>query len=193
MKYLSILSLSLLAAMAFMAQPIMAADTETAEKPEVGDDLPEIEGESMEGQDVSTKELLEEGKLVVVFLRGYPGYQCPICSRQVASLIKVSDEIEEAGASVILIYPGEVDSLEDKAEEFFKSADLPKNFHVMIDQDYEIVNAYGLRWDATRETTYPATFVANKQGKITYALISDGHGGRSDAEDVVQALNEDDE
>jgi peroxiredoxin len=166
----------------------LTASSYAADIPKLGEKLPNISSVSLDKKEVSTDELLRKNKIVVTFLRGYPGYQCPICTRQVAELIKMSEELQAADAQVILIYPGALKSLSDKAGEFFKPLDLPKNFHVIVDQDYQIVNQFGLRWDAKNETTYPATFVTDLSGEIVYALVSEGHGGRAKGSEVLKAL-----
>lgn len=51
-------------------------------------------------------ELTKTGPVVLVVLRGYPGYQCPICTRQVADLRRNADEFAKLGAKVVLVYPG---------------------------------------------------------------------------------------
>ena len=48
-----------------------------------------------------------------------------------------------------------------------------------------MVNAYGLRWNAPKETAYPSTFILNNKGIVHYAKISQGHGDRSKAADVL--------
>ena len=75
-----------------------------------------------------------------------------------------------------------------KAKEFLKNRQLPENFTFVIDPDYEFTNAYGLRWDAPRETAYPSTFVIDRQGTVRLAVISKTHGGRAKTADVIKAL-----
>jgi hypothetical protein len=42
-----------------------------------------------------------------------------------------------------------------------------------------------LRWDAPRETAYPATFVLDKNRLVRFAKISHTHGDRTKASDVL--------
>ena len=58
----------------------------------------------------------------------------------------------------------------------------------MTDPDYTFTNAYGLRWDAPNETSYPSTFVVDRTSIVRFAQISNAHDGRAKASDVVTAL-----
>ena len=154
--------------------------------PKVGDKVEDFKLASLRGGEVSLKETLKAGPVVLVVLRGFPGYQCPICSRQVGGLI--GNQKEFAGTNVILVYPGPAEGLREKAKEFAGGKTLPENFHMLLDPDYKFTNAYNLRWDARRETSYPSTFVINEDGEITYATVSKTHGGRPKTGDVVAAV-----
>ncbi|TWU54400.1 AhpC/TSA family protein [Rubripirellula tenax] len=142
---------------------------------------------SMEG-DVRLSELLEDGPVVLVVLRGFPGYQCGICSRQVGELMSSAKAFAGKNAKVVMVYPGADDGLEARAREFLKGSNLPEPFSLLIDPGYEFTNAYGLRWNAPRETAYPSTFVIGTDGVIKYANISKGHGGRTSAKDILANL-----
>lgn len=129
-----------------------------------------------------------EGPVVVVVLRGYPGYQCPICSRQVGAIINQAKAFNEVASKVILVYPGPRNLLEQRATEFIAGRDLPDPIVMVRDEDMEMVKSWGLRWDEPQETAYPSTFVVDKTGKVTWAKISDGHADRSSVDDVIRAL-----
>ncbi len=129
-----------------------------------------------------------KGPVVVVVLRGYPGYQCPLCSKQVGAMINRAKTIAANASRVIFIYPGQASSLDEHAEEFMGQRTLPSPLVLVRDPDMKMVDAWGLRWNAPRETAYPATYVIDGDGKIVWKMVSDSHAGRSTAEDVVQAL-----
>lgn len=156
--------------------------------PGVGDKAPAFQLGTPGGQQVELNALLKQGPAVVVVLRGYPGYQCPLCTRQVGSLLSKKQAFADKGAQVVLIYPGPKPGLADNATEFLKEADLPKHFTFAIDPGYKFTNRYGLRWDAPRETAYPSVFVVGKDGRIQFAHISRTHGNRAQTEDILKAL-----
>jgi thioredoxin-dependent peroxiredoxin len=121
-------------------------------------------------------------------LRGYPGYQCPICSRQVGELLQNADQLKKAGALVVLVYPGPAGELKQRAKEFVADRTIPEHFRFLIDPDYSFTNAYGLRWEAPRETAYPSTFVIDRQGVVRFAHISKSHGDRTDPKTILKEL-----
>lgn len=143
---------------------------------------------SLQG-DVQLSELLKDGPVAIVVLRGYPGYQCPICSRQVGQLIKRRSEFEAKHAQVLLIYPGDVRDLGEKADEFLKGSRLPPPLTLLLDPGYEFTDAYGLRWDAPRETAYPTAMVINQDGSVAWQVTSGGHGDRANPDEILSHLS----
>ena len=133
---------------------------------------------------------LAAGPVVLVVGRGWPGYQCPFCTRQFAEFRAHAAELQAAGARVLWIYPGPADALAQHATEFTAGGEVPGNFRVLIDPGYGFTNTYGLRWDAPKETAYPATFVIDRGGMILFARVSLEHGGRVPVADVLAALKQ---
>lgn len=177
----------LLLASLLLISPVLVA----ADAPKVGDDAPDFTLTSAAGQttgQVNLAETLKKGPVVLVVLRGYPGYQCPLCTRQVAGLRKHAEDFAAKDATVLMIYPGPANGLQAKADEFVSGTTLPTPMNLLIDPDYQFTNDYGLRWNAPRETAYPATFVISSDGKVIFADISESHGGRTDPQRVVKAL-----
>jgi len=167
---------------------LIGVGTASADAPRVGDTAPDFTLKTPGGETVRLATLREKGPVVLVVLRGWPGYQCPICTKQVGELIGKSSEIAEAGAQTVLVYPGPAQGLEEHAKEFAKGKTLPENFHFVVDPDYDFTKAYDLRWNAPRETAYPSTFVVGKDGQIAFAKISHSHGDRAKVGDVLQSL-----
>lgn len=133
-------------------------------------------------------EELKSGPVVVVMLRGYPGYQCPLCSRQVASFANRAKAFAKVTDRVILVYPGPADMLTQHAKEFMGQRRLPEPMKMVRDADMQLVSSWGLRWDAPNETAYPAAFVINQDGTVAWKKISNNHGGRATAEEVIKGL-----
>ena len=158
------------------------------ETPTVGDRAPDFELTSLSGAQVRLSGTLQKGPVVLVMLRGYPGYQCPICTAQVGQMLNKTKQLQNAGANVLLVYPGPADGLKARAAEFVQGKDIPANFNLLLDPDYKFTNLYGLRWDAPRETAYPATFVLDKNGNVLFAKVSQSHGDRAKIDDVLAAL-----
>ena len=94
---------------------------------------------------VTLSSMTAKSPVVLVVLRGYPGYQCPICSIQVGGLIGNAKELADAGARVVLVYPGAVADLNQRGGEFLKGKNLPEHFAFVTDPDYKFTTAWGLR------------------------------------------------
>ena len=159
------------------------------QKPATGEQAKDFSLKTVSGETVTLSEMLKAKPVVLVVLRGWPGYQCPICSRQVGSLLSLAADFEKHQVSVLLVYPGPSQELIDHAKEFKEDFDFPENFVFTLDPDYSMINSYGLRWDANRETAYPSTFIINRDGEIVYSKISQTHGDRSDAGELIEVLN----
>ncbi|WP_158941514.1 peroxiredoxin family protein [Granulicella sp. S190] len=165
--------------------PIMNAAT-----PAVGEKAPEFKLSTPEGRPLSLSDFTSRGTVVLVVLRGFPGYQCPYCQKQVHDFLVNGDKFKAAGAEVILVYPGPPAELDQRAKEFLaKENPLPDDLHLVIDPDYAFTDQYGLRWDAPHETAYPSTFLIDGQGKIFFRKVSHEHGDRTTAADVLAELD----
>lgn len=166
------------------------AVTLAASSPAVGDTAPDFTLRSLAGGAVTLSDVASDGPVALVVLRGFPGYQCPVCSRQVHEFIENADGFKQAGARVLFVYPGPSDDLQSRAEEFVEDKTFPNHFTMLIDPDYEFTNLYDLRWNAERETAYPSTFLMGSDLKIFFTKISDSHGGRTAAADMIERLQE---
>lgn len=156
--------------------------------PVAGDKAPDFALNALDGTSIKLSSELKRGPVVLIVLRGWPGYQCPYCTRQVGEFITRAKDIEATGARLILVYPGPSEMLKEHAEEFRGNKDIPKAIKLVIDPDYNFTNAYHLRWDAKGETAYPSTFIIDKNSTVRFALVSKAHGGRSKADDVIAVL-----
>ncbi len=178
--------LALVISAGFSAININAA--RAGEIPKVGEVAADFTLETPAGKKVRLTDATAKGPVVLVVLRGYPGYQCPICTAQVNELVGKVKNLEERKARVILVYPGPAEGLKAHSEEFLGSKSLPENFDFVLDPDYTFTKAYGLRWDAPKETAYPSTFVLDGDGKVLFAKVSKTHGGRAKASDILESL-----
>jgi len=156
--------------------------------PAIGGQAPDLSLTLGNDSPVKLSKLTAEGPVVLVMLRGYPGYQCPLCSKQVGELLKSAPQFAAAKARVVLIYPGPAQGLPQRGREFLQGQDLPANFSLVLDPDYALTNALHLRWDAPRETAYPSAFVLGRDRRVQFARVSRSHGGRATAEELLQAL-----
>ncbi len=172
-----------------VAFAVFAGSAVAADKPPaVGDEAKDFELASLAGDKVKLSKLTADGPVVLVVLRGFPGYQCPICSKQFGELVGKADAFKEAKVEVVFIYPGPSANLQERAGEFVKGKDYPNHFRILLDPDYKFTNVYNLRWDAKDETAYPATFVIDRERKVKFAKVSKTHADRTKATDVLESL-----
>ncbi|ADB17782.1 alkyl hydroperoxide reductase/ Thiol specific antioxidant/ Mal allergen [Pirellula staleyi DSM 6068] len=156
--------------------------------PAKGDVAKDFTLQTLDGTEVQLSKLNAKGPVVVVVLRGYPGYQCPACNAQTGEFIGAAKKFAAAKANVVLVYPGEGKGLEKFAKDFVTGKTFPDNVMLVTDPDYKFTVAYNLRWDAQNETAFPSTFVIDAEGKIIYSKISETHGGRAPVAEVLKAL-----
>jgi peroxiredoxin len=154
----------------------------------VGEKAADFTLKSIDGNEVQFYQLLKSNPVVLIVLRGWPGYQCPVCTKQVGGLVADAERFSELKAVVLMVYPGPSEQLQEHAKEFSKDYKFPDNFYFTLDPGYSMINKYGLRWEAPNETAYPSTFVINKKGEIVFSKISTTHGGRADNDEIFEAL-----
>ena len=169
---------------------VTAADVGTAaEQQDVGERVVDFELPVVGSEEyLSLSDEYEQGAVVVVVLRGYPGYQCPVCSRQVGSLANRAKGLAGQAHRVILVYPGEGTLLKRHAGQFMGSRSLPQPLVLVRDDEMKMVASWGLRWRAHRETAYPATYIIGRNGRIRWKKVSESHAGRSTVEEILKEL-----
>jgi peroxiredoxin len=174
---------------AVVVSAVLSGTVLIAETPGVGAKAPDFTLSTPVGKSVQMSKELRGHDLVLVVLRGFPGYQCPYCVKQVRDFVDHASDFATRNTRVLLVYPGPPADLDQHARDFLaKQAELPANIVLVTDPDYKVTNLYGLRWDAPRETAYPSTFILDKKGRIAFEKISHSHGDRLSAQDALDNL-----
>ena len=155
--------------------------------PVVGQKAPDFALADLDGRTVRLSDQLKSGPVVLIMLRGWPGYQCPFCTRQFGDYLANAEALKAAGARVVFVYPGPGEGLNDHAREFTAKG-VPGGFTFLVDPDYTFTKLYGLRWDAPKETSYPSTFILDRQGVVIFGHTSHEHGDRVTVADVLKEL-----
>ena len=169
-------------AMKYLLAAAMAA-VSFAGPPSVGETAPDFALASSRGKTVSLSSLRGQD-VVLVVLRGYPGYQCPYCQRQVREFVKNASSFPKA--RVVFVYPGPP----AKGAEFMEQTAFPAAFELLLDPDYKFTTQYGLRWNAEGETAYPSTFLIDKEGKVFFAKSARAHAGRATVAEILEMLKQ---
>ena len=157
--------------------------------PAIGEKAPDFSLKDLAGNSVSLSEQIKHGPTVVIVLRGYPGYQCPICTKQFGELLGKAKQFADAKATVVFIYPGPANALDKYAKEFVGGKTFPENYRFVIDPDFKFTELYKLRWSAPQETAYPSSFVVDNEGIIQFAKVSHTHGNRASSGELLEALS----
>lgn len=176
----------------FLAAALMLLCTSIpglAQTPDVGQKAPAFTLATPDGKPQSLTAITAKGPVALVVLRGYPGYQCPFCVKQVHDYIENADKFAAAGTQVLFVYPGPPADLYQHAKEAMaKQNPLPAGYYLVTDPDYKFTNQYGLRWDAPHETAYPTTFLIDRNNTVLFRKISKAHGDRTTAADILTEL-----
>jgi len=147
-------------------------------------DLPVVGGDGY----IELQDEYKQGPVVVIVLRGYPGYQCSLCKQQVGALINRASRLKNEVHKVILVYPGKDEDLLRRAKQFMGSRRIPEPLVMVADPGMRMVESWGLRWNTPRETSYPATYLIKGNGRVAWKKISDSHAGRSSVEEILREL-----
>ena len=172
----------------FLAIVTLSVSLPAAEPPKVGAALPDFTLYTMDAKSVTLSAEYAKLPVVLIVLRGWPGYQCPFCTRQVHAFVERARDF--AGkARIIMVYPGPSANLQAHAGEFLKGKGWSEDFTFVTDPDFTFTKSYGLRWQAPGETAYPSTFVIDTKGIVQFEKITKGHGGRTTPEEILATLS----
>jgi thioredoxin-dependent peroxiredoxin len=171
----------------FLAIAASSITLRAAAPPHMGAVAPDFTLKTMDAKFETLSAETAKLPVVIIVLRGWPGYQCPLCTQQ------VHEFVEQAGnfagkARVIMVYPGKSKNLQAHSGDFLKDKQWPNDFLFVTDPDYAFTKSYGLRLEAPRETAYHATGVIDSKGIVRFAKISKSHGGRASTTETLTAL-----
>ena len=70
-----------------------ALSANAAPPPAVGDVAPDFTLKTLDAKSIALKQLTAQSPVVLIVLRGWPGYQCPLCTRQVHDFVSQASEL----------------------------------------------------------------------------------------------------
>ena len=169
--------------------------------PKLGDEMPPFVLPDERGRLVSLKDLLAQGPAVVTFHRGH---WCPYCRISINTLAKAQPRIEALGARMVAIVP---DRQSFAAE---MKSDSGVSFPILTDMDNGYAMSLNLAiWVGGEMEEYmtkigrtlpayqgndswmlpiPATFVVNRDGRITARFVDPDYRKRMAIEELIAAL-----
>ena len=168
---------------------------------EEGDSFPDGNLLDASGKEVAMSSFLKDGPVVICFYRG--GW-CPYCNIQLASLQKHLPDFKALGVQLTAITP-------EKPEKALSTSEKNElSFPVLTDVGNAYAKSLGLVFtlpeslrpiykqfgidipshngDETFELPLAATFVVNKEGKVTYRFVDADYTKRAEPNDILEAL-----
>ena len=167
-----------------------------------GDPAPQFALSDPEGNDVSSRELLAKGPLVVSF---YRGVWCPYCNFELQALQAALPDITGRGASLVAISPQTAPNSRKSQRENKLS------FPILSDVRSEVAEAFGIRFALSDELIglyksfkndlpafndnsswvlpMPARYVIGSDGVIAYAEINPDYTQRPDPSELLPVLD----
>jgi peroxiredoxin len=167
----------------------------------VGTRIPEFQLQDHNGKNVSSTDLLAQGRLVLCFIRGR---WCPFCVAQMEAMNLIFSEIEQAGVTLVAISPQTVH------QSFFMRDQHKLRFPLLSDAGNKVAHQFGLAYrvpdeqksvyerafvnlpfvngDDSWELPIPATYIIDRDGTVLYASANEDYTDRPEPDDIVRFL-----
>ncbi len=168
----------------------------------IGDKVKDFSTLDQNGNSVQLFKLLKKGKVVIVF---YRGQWCPICMPHLKKLQNSLKEIENKGASILIITPEKQENIKKTIVK--TSVTIP----LIYDKDYKIMENFDVafvpsKWlrivyntllranlknaqsDSSQTLPVPATFIIATDGKIEWKHFNRDYKKRASAKKILSQL-----
>ena len=182
------------------AELIESGQAQRAKK--AGDVAPEFTLLDPEGKEVSSRDLLARGPLVVSF---YRGVWCPYCNLELQALQEALADITVRGANLVAISP------RTAANSRKSQRNNKLSFPILSDVKSEVANAFGIRFalpdylvelykgfgnnlpltndDPAWVLPMPARYVIGTDGIIAYSEVNPDYTHRPDPSELLPVLD----
>lgn len=181
-------------------EALMASDTaDNAIK--VGDKAPDFTLPTVLNEELTLRDALGDGAVVLSF---YRGSWCPFCNLELNALQQRMDDIKACGARLIAVSPENPDSSLTHAEKLGLDFDVLSDMHNRVAGDYglimdvhETLRPLYLEWgldlpaanqDNSWQLPVPATYVIDPDGTVRAAHIDKNYTSRMEPDDIIKAL-----
>jgi peroxiredoxin len=166
-----------------------------------GDKSPLFELPDHNGNPVSSANLLAQGRLVLLFIRGR---WCPFCVGQMEAMSYIAAEIAAAGASLVAVSP------QTEKQAFFMRDQHKLAFPLLVDARNQLARQFGLVYrvpdeqqglyrstfvnlpfangDNSWELPIPATFVVDRNSTILFASANEDFTDRPEPSEILSIL-----
>jgi peroxiredoxin len=167
----------------------------------VGAKIPEFQLQDHDGKNISSSDLLTNGRLVLCFIRGR---WCPFCVAQMEAMNLIVPEIEQAGATLAAISP------QTMKQSFFMRDQHKLRFPLLSDAGNKVARQFGLTYrvpeeqktvyqrafvnlpfvngDDSWELPIPAAYIIDRDGTVLYASANEDYTERPEPDDLASFL-----
>lgn len=162
--------------------------------------IPDVSVKTIDGEDQKLRSIVAEKPTLLIFYRG--GW-CPYCSRHMAELQKIEDQIVEMGYQILAVSV-------DKPEILKKTlSDVELSYTLLSDSPADVMKAFGVafRVDDATVTRYksigidleessghdhhilpaPAVFILNQEGIVKFQYVNPDYKQRIDGDVLLAA------
>ena len=169
---------------------------------QAGDVIPDFVLSDSDKNNVSLKDLLTKGPVVMTF---YRGVWCPYCNIELQALEEVANEIRSRGATLVAI------SMQGATDSRKSQKDNNLSFPILTDQNGELSEKLGIRWtlqdyvvpfhqgfgvelprihgDGQWNLPMPARYVVDTRGVIAYSEVNPDYTRRPEPSDLFPVLD----
>jgi peroxiredoxin len=139
------------------------------------------------GQIVNLADFQGHKNVVLVFLRGFSGSICVGCSTQTIALSRAKDEFIARDTQVILVYPGNADSVPAflKAVQNLADSNFDLPYPVLLDVGLRAVTAFMIEGSLAN----PTSMIIDKAGKVRWVYEGDGATDRPTIPTLLSELD----
>ena len=167
----------------------------------VGGEMPAFMLKDAFDKEISSKKLLEEGHLIIVF---YRGAWCPFCNIYLRGLQRHLPEFKAQNANLVAL------SVEPTNKSLAIAQKNKLNFTVLSDPNLDVARTFGIVYEMPKVTNdailevgfdiakynnmdkaelpLSATYVVSKEGKVAYAFLEPNYKKRADPKDILGTL-----
>jgi peroxiredoxin len=162
---------------------------------------PDFRAKDQHGKEIRLKDLLKEGKVVLVF---YRGEWCPYCNKELARMQDSLYLIKEKGATLIAVSPEIPANIEKTVEK------TRAEYSVLYDEGLKIMKAYDVEFEVPENTLtryrnagldieknngangkflpVPAVYIIDKESTIIYRFFDRDYKKRPSVKDLLEYL-----
>jgi len=162
---------------------------------------PDFKAKDQYGKEIRLKDLLKEGKVVLVF---YRGQWCPYCNKELSRLQDSLQFIKDKGATLIAVSPELPENISKTVEK------TNAEFSVLYDEKLKIMKAYDVDFELPQNTVtryrnagldveknngangnflpVPAVYIIDKESTITYRFFDTDYKKRPSVKELLDNL-----